>query len=126
MGHFEFFGLPKTDETIPVSITYRYNANGIVEVEACQPDEDAIFSHRVAKDKYGLDKVLNRQVPANIAVILDSSGSMYGEPMSQARGFVQRFATDQLTRKNREYGLIFISRRFTRQTNQPTMSFPNN
>ena len=105
LGHFEFFGLPKTDETIPVSITYRYNANGIVEVEACQTDQDAIFSHRVAKDKYGLDKVLNRQVPANIAVILDSSGSMYGEPMSQARGFIQQFATDQLTRKNRNMAL---------------------
>lgn len=100
LGHFEFFGLPKVDDSIPVAITYRYNANGIVEVEASQPNTDGIFSHRVAKDKYGLEEVLNNRIPANIAMIVDSSGSMYGEGLSQAKHFVKQFASNNL-RENR-------------------------
>jgi molecular chaperone DnaK len=105
LGHFEFFGLPRVGEQIPISITYRYNANGIVEVEASQPEKEGIFLHRVAKDRYGLEEVLNKRVPANIAVIVDSSGSMYGEPLQQAKSFIQRFSSTQLSRRNRNMAL---------------------
>mgnify|MGYP001944926499 CR=1 FL=1 len=101
LGHFEFFGLPKADDTIPVSITYRYNSNGIVEVEACQSDKDGMFSHRVAKEKYGLEEVLNKRVPAYISMIVDSSGSMYGDGLKQAQRFVQEFTSTNLRSKRK-------------------------
>lgn len=121
LGHFEFFGLPKVDDTIPVAITYRYNANGIVEVEASQPDQDGIFLHRVAKDKYGLEEVLNKKVPANIGIIVDSSGSMYGEGIQQAKQFVQQFASTNL-RNNRNMALYtYPEGLLSKPSNQPAM-----
>ena len=104
LGHFEFFGLPYVDETTQVAITYRYNANGIVEVEASKSDGENAFLHRVAKDKYGLQEVLNKKIPTNVALIVDSSGSMYGEAMQQAKSFVQDFTNTNL-RKNRNLAL---------------------
>lgn len=70
-------------------------------MEACQPDKDGMFSHRVAKEKYGLEEVLNKRVPAYISMIIDSSGSMYGEGLKQAQHFVQEFTSTNLRSKRK-------------------------
>lgn len=104
LGHFEFFGIPMQQEKRKVAITYRYNANGIVEVEASDPETQTKYSHRLAKDKYTLRDVIAGKIPANIAFIVDSSGSMYGKPMEEAVGFIERFANRNL-RNNRSIAL---------------------
>lgn len=96
LGHFEFFGIPMQQEKRKVAITYRYNANGIVEVEASDPETQTKYSHRLAKDKYTLRDVIAGKIPANIAFIVDSSGSMYGKPMQEAITFIERFANRNL------------------------------
>ena len=104
LGHFEFFGIPMQQENKNVAITYRYNANGIVEVEASDPTSKTKYSHRLAKDKYTLRDVIAGKIPANIAFIIDSSGSMYGKPLQEAAAFIERFASKNL-RNNRSIAI---------------------
>ena len=97
LGHFEFYGIPPRPALdSKLSVTYRYNANGIVEVEATDLVDSKMLSHRISADRYTLKDVLNDQIPAHIAVIVDSSGSMYGEPMDAARIAVKRFVESSL------------------------------
>jgi molecular chaperone DnaK len=106
LGHFEFFGIPAREaRQTKVAITYRYNANGIVEVEASDMNSKKMFSHRLAKDRYTLREVEAGKVPANIAIIVDTSGSMYGAPIEEAKGFIRRFANQNL-RNNRSIALF--------------------
>ena len=49
LGHFEFFGVPKRPAgESPLSGTFRYNANGIVEVEAIDLVSGKALSHFTA------------------------------------------------------------------------------
>ncbi|MEC7985429.1 MAG: VWA domain-containing protein, partial [Myxococcota bacterium] len=106
LGHFEFFGLsPKPAKESQISITYRYTHNGIVEVEARDLSTDNILSHRLSGDKYSLQDVLNGNIPAHIAVIMDCSGSMYGEALDAAKVSTNRFIEENI-RSNRSIAIF--------------------
>ena len=105
LGHFEFYGLPaRAAGETQVAITYRYNDNGIVEVEATDVKSQQALQHRLAKDRYTLTEVVSDQVPAHVAVILDSSGSMFGEPFEEAKRYVKQLAQRNL-RSNRSMSI---------------------
>ena len=74
LGHFEFYGIPprKALES-KISVTYRYNQNGIVELEARDIETDKVLSHRISSEKYSLHDVINDNSPAHVALILDRS-----------------------------------------------------
>ena len=95
LGRFEFYGIPPRDRyKSRLAVTYRYNANGIVEVEAMDLDTGQTLAHRLATGQVTLDDVANNRIPMHIALIMDCSGSMYGPNMLDARkaamGFVNR------------------------------------
>lgn len=106
LGHFEFYGIPaRPAGQSQISITYRYNENGIVEVEATDMMTGKLLSHRLSADRYTLKDLKKNKIPAHIAVIVDCSGSMYGEPMEAARIAIRRF-TDQLLKPNRTMAIF--------------------
>jgi len=106
LGHFEFFGIPpRPAQQSKISVTYRYNANGIVEVEATDTLTGKLLSHRLAADRYPINDVIQNKIPAHIAVIVDSSGSMYGEPMEAARIAIRRF-TEQVLKPYRTMAIF--------------------
>jgi molecular chaperone DnaK len=97
LGHFEFYGIPPRDAyASKISVTYRYNQNGIVELEAKDIQTDAILSHRISSEKYSLHDVMKDNIPAHVAIILDCSGSMYGEALDAAKIATKRFIEENI------------------------------
>ena len=95
LGHFEFYGIPpRSAGETRLAVTYRYNSNGIVEVEAMDLTTGQTLAHRLATDNSNLEDIARNRVPMQIALVMDCSGSMYGtnivEARKAARSFVQR------------------------------------
>jgi len=95
LGHFEFYGIPARNAgDSRLAVTFRYNVNGIVEVEAMDLSTGQTLAHRLAAGSVTLEDVALNRVPMQIALLVDCSGSMYGtnidEARKAARGFVQR------------------------------------
>ena len=88
---------PEPAKSNPVAITYRYNNNGIVEVEAKDIKSDSVLSHRLSSEKYSLQDVINGNIPTHIALILDCSGSMYGEALDAAKVAIKRFIESNIS-----------------------------
>ena len=105
LGHFEFYGIPPRDAgESKLSVTYRYNANGIVEVEAMDLNTGQTLAHRVAASTVSLEDVARNRVPVHIALLIDSSGSMYGQHMDTARETALEFTRNTL-KPNRSIAL---------------------
>jgi molecular chaperone DnaK len=108
LGHFEFFGLPArpAGET-RLAVTFKYNENGIVEVECLDLNNGATLGHRLSKSGVTLDDLARNTVPLHIALLLDCSGSMYGQSISEARRAAQSFISRTLDGKQaRKVSLI--------------------
>jgi molecular chaperone DnaK len=106
LGHFEFFGIPpRPAGQSQIAVTYRYNENGIVEVEATDMVTGKLLSHRLSADRYNLHDLQKGKIPAHMAVIVDCSGSMFGEPMEAARIAIRRF-TEQLLKPYRTMAIF--------------------
>jgi molecular chaperone DnaK len=92
LGHFEFYGIPaRPANESRLAVTYRYNANGIVEVEAMDLTSGQTLAHRLAAGHTTLDDIALNRVPMQIALIMDCSGSMYGTNITEARKAAQSF-----------------------------------
>jgi molecular chaperone DnaK (HSP70) len=92
LGHFEFFGItPRAAGKTRLAVTFRYNANGIVEVEAIDLNNGQTLSHRLSPTKVTLEDLARNRVPTHIALIMDCSGSMYGQSISEARKAAKSF-----------------------------------
>ncbi len=95
LGHFEFYGIPpRPAGESRLAVTYRYNANGIVEVEAMDLGTGQNLAHRLVAGELTLEDLAHGRVPLDVALVMDCSGSMYGahirEARKAARGFVSR------------------------------------
>jgi molecular chaperone DnaK len=92
LGHFEFMGIPpRAAGESRVGVTYRYSANGIVEVEAMDLDSGQTLAHRAAAPGITIKDVKKGRVPMHIAVVVDCSGSMYGSNMANTRTALKDF-----------------------------------
>ena len=106
LGHFEFIGIPKRPAgESPLSVTFRYNSNGIVEVEAKDVTEGRVLSHQMAAGHMTLEDIARNRVPMQIALVMDCSGSMYGTSIREARKAAKTFVNRTLQR-NREVAVI--------------------
>ncbi len=106
LGHFEFYGiLPRTAGRSRLAVTFRYNANGIVEVEAMDLDSGQTLAHRRASDSVTLEDLARNRAPMNIVLLVDCSGSMYGTNMVEARKAANAFSQHALG-ANRQIALI--------------------
>lgn len=95
LGHFEFYGITARPQgNSRLSVTYRYNANGIVEIEAMDIESGQTLAHRLVGGEVTLEDIARNRAPMNIALLVDCSGSMYGANLVEARkaaaSFVER------------------------------------
>ncbi len=95
LGHFEFYGIPiRPAGRSRLAVTFRYNANGIVEVEAMDIDSGQTLAHRLAAGAVTLDDLARDRAPMCVALLVDCSGSMYGRNIEEAKkaatAFVER------------------------------------
>ncbi|MCB9758748.1 MAG: Hsp70 family protein [Alphaproteobacteria bacterium] len=95
LGHFEFYGIPpRPAGESRLAVTYRYNSNGIVEVEAMDLRSGQTLAHRLSPGNVTLEDLAKNRVPTQVALVIDCSGSMYGQSMEDAqtaaRSFVER------------------------------------
>jgi molecular chaperone DnaK len=107
LGHFEFYGIPSRPAgESRLSVTYRYNANGIVEVEATDLSTSQILPHRLAAGSVTLQDLAHNRAPMQVALIIDCSGSMYGKNIGAARSAAKAFAQSTLEHANRQIAII--------------------
>jgi molecular chaperone DnaK len=106
LGHFEFFGITArpAGET-RLAVTFRYNANGIVEVEAIDLNNGTTLGHRLSPTKVTLEDLARDQVPMHIALIMDCSGSMYGQSITEARKAAKSFVSRAIN-SNRRFTVV--------------------
>jgi molecular chaperone DnaK len=106
LGHFEFYGIPiRPAGRSRLAVTFRYNANGIVEVEAMDLDSGQTLAHRMATSNVTLDDLAKGRPPMNIVLLVDCSGSMYGTNIVEARAAARTFA-DQTLGPNRQISVV--------------------
>ncbi|NOY27536.1 MAG: Hsp70 family protein [Oligoflexia bacterium] len=99
LGHFEFYGIPpRPAGATQLAVTYRYNANGIVEVEAMDLNTGQTLAHRLAQGGVTLEDLASNRVPMHIALVMDCSGSMYGSNIRDARAAALAFVDRTLDR----------------------------
>jgi molecular chaperone DnaK len=106
LGHFEFYGIPaRASSESRLAVTFRYNANGIVEVEAMDLGSGQTLAHRLAASEVTLDDIARNRVPMQLALIVDCSGSMYGTNINEARKAARAFVA-RTARDSREFAVI--------------------
>lgn len=106
LGHFEFYGISaRPSGQTRLAVTYRYNANGIVEVEAMDLTSGQTLAHRLAAGNVTLEDVARNRVPLHVALVMDCSGSMYGTNIREARKAAKAFVARTL-RTNRAIAVI--------------------
>ncbi|MFK7930726.1 MAG: VWA domain-containing protein, partial [Myxococcota bacterium] len=107
LGHFEFYGIPpRAAGDSQLAVTFRYNANGIVEVEAMDLVTGQILPHRMASGQVSLEDLAHNRAPMQVALIMDCSGSMYGQNITDARAAATSFAERTLDVANRQVAVV--------------------
>jgi molecular chaperone DnaK len=107
LGHFEFYGIPpRPAGGARLAVTYRYNANGIVEVEAMDLETGQILPHRLAAGQVTLEDLALNRAPMQVALVMDCSGSMYGSNINQAKAAALGFAQRTLGSPNRQIAVV--------------------
>ena len=107
LGHFEFYGVPaRPAGQSHLSVTYRYNANGIVEVEAMDLTTGQLLPHRLAAGNVTLEDLAHNRAPMQVALVMDCSGSMYGANITAAKKAALGFAEKTLTHPNRQIAVV--------------------
>jgi uncharacterized protein YegL len=109
LGHFEFYGIPaRPAGQSRLSITYRYNANGIVEVEAIDKASGQVLPHKMSTSTVSLEDIAAGRAPLQVAVVLDCSGSLFGAAFEQARSRALDVMRTTLMVENRQVSLIGV------------------
>ncbi len=107
LGHFEFYGIPaRPAGHSQLAVTYRYNSNGIVEVEAMDLASGQILPHRLAAGQVTLEDLAQNRAPMQVALVIDCSGSMYGANIRDAKAAALAFAERVLEQPNRQLAVI--------------------
>jgi Mg-chelatase subunit ChlD len=106
LGHFEFYGIPmRPAGKSRLAVTFRYNANGIVEVEAMDLDSGQTLAHRMATSNVTLEDLARDRPPMNVVLLMDCSGSMYGQSIGDARTAARSFVERSLG-PNRQLSVV--------------------
>ncbi len=90
-----------------MAVTYRYNANGIVEVEAMDLRSGQTLAHRLAAGHVTLEDLSKNRIPMQIVLIMDCSGSMYGQSVDDAKGAAHAFVKRSL-QPGRQIALVAL------------------
>ncbi len=106
LGHFEFYGIPpRPMGATRLSVTFRYNVNGIVEVEAMDLNTGQALAHRLSAGLLTLEDLAHNRIPMHITLLIDCSGSMYGQKIEAARNAALSFI-ERTLRPGRQIAVI--------------------
>jgi len=109
LGHFEFYGIqPRPAGQTRLSVTYRYDADAIVEVEAMDLATGQILPFRAAAGGPSLEDLASGRTPHQVMAVVDCSGSMYGAPLQEAKRALQDLSTKLLQRPLAELGVVAV------------------
>ncbi len=107
LGHFEFYGIPaRPAGQSQLAVTFKYNANGIVEVEAMDLQTGQILPHRLAAGNVTLEDIASNRAPMQVALVMDCSGSMYGANIAAAKQAALAFVEKTLAQPNRQIAVV--------------------
>ena len=96
---YEVFDIPSrpTGET-RIKVTFKYDVNGVIEVEAEDADKKKVLPIRKKKGEIDWDAYLETEqvgMPTDIALVIDCSGSMsYDNKLSNAKKAATQFLGD--------------------------------
>ena len=104
VGSYQIYGMPKrsSGET-RLKVTYRYNENQIVEVDAIDLKDNKVLPLRKIEDA-DLDQIATSR-GIDVALLIDCSVSMSGEPLDDAKKAAMSFL-DNFRAPNGKVGLI--------------------
>ena len=95
---YEVFDIPPrpAGET-RLEVTFKYNANGVIEVEAADVNSKVVLPIRKKLEEIDWDALLNPKsasMPMDIALVIDCSGSMAGDEIRDAKNAAVQFLKD--------------------------------
>ena len=94
---YEAYNIPPHPAGAPIKVTYKYNANGIIEVAAEDVETKKALPIRSKVGDIDWDSYETPEpvaMPMDIALVIDCSGSMYGDKLRNAKKAAIRFLDD--------------------------------
>ena len=116
---YEVYNIPpRPAGKTEIKVTFKYNANGIIEVEAEDAESKKVLPIRDKVGDIDWDSYETPEpvvMPMDIALVIDCSGSMYGEKLGNAKKAAIRFLDD--IDPGFQVGLVSFQTRAKRQMN---------
>ena len=95
---YEVFDIPpRPPGETRIKVTFKYDVNGVIEVEAEDVDKKKVLPIRKKEGEIDWDAYETPEavaMPIDIALVIDCSGSMYGDKLSDAKKAAIRFLDD--------------------------------
>lgn len=116
LGKYVFSNIPNIQTKVAViDITYAYNINGMVEVSAVERSTNQLLTLTIeplppdVPDRFGLPPTVEKtREHLNLYMAFDLSGSMSGEPLTEAQRAAQKFLS-QVDLSSASVGVIEFS-----------------
>ena len=106
IGAYSITGMPSNTKN-KITVNFLYNSNGVVEVNACLENGQTLSTRkekvnesmgeiiaRLEKEKKDAEEAAKRNSRVEIMLMIDTSGSMSGSPIKEARRAAKEFVSE--------------------------------